>query len=141
MAAPSQPLEGLGRRLRHLGDLGLALVENRLALAAAEVEGRIVLLQRLLAWGAVVALCAAMGLQALALAVIVWFWDTHRMAAIVSVAAFFMLAAGVGLLVLRHLVRHTPTLLAGSLDELRADRQHLAGRSTPADTAPPGPSP
>lgn len=115
----------------------MAWVENRLALAAAEVEGRIVLLQRLLAWGALTVLCATLGLQAVALGVIVWFWDSHRMAAIASVAAFFMLMALSGLLVLRHLVRHTPALLAGSLEELRADRQHLSRSPDAAAPAPP----
>lgn len=138
MTDPAPPVEGLSRRLRHLGDLALALVENRLALAATEIEVRLVLLQRMLAWGAVTALCLALGLQALALGVIVWFWDSHRIAAIAAVVAFFLAAGLGGFLALRRLLQTMPGLLEGSLEELRADRQQLSASSP---SSPPSPAP
>jgi uncharacterized membrane protein YqjE len=139
MTDPAPSSQGLGRRLRHLGDLALGLVENRLALAACEIAGRLQAIQRMLAWSAMVALCAALALQALALGVIVWFWDSHRMAAILSVAAFFVLAALAGGFVLRHQWRHGPKLLEGSLEELRADRAQWSGE--PRATSAPSPVP
>lgn len=125
---PVQRLFVIGKRI--LANL-VATGETRLRLAVLELEeerARLVTLLLLLGLSLVLML---LGLGMLALLVVVLFWDTHRLAAILLCAAV-LLAGGAltALMALRMARRHT--LLKETLAQLALDR-HLVEehRDTP----------
>lgn len=96
----------------------VAIVQTRLALAALEMEEESL---RLLSYLALAMLCVSLAILLGAFLVIVLFWDTHRIGAIVGSAGFFA-ALGVGLgLGVRASMRHKPKLLSFTLAELNKD--------------------
>jgi uncharacterized membrane protein YqjE len=62
------------------------------------------------------------------LAVILTFWDDHRVLAAVLVTGTFLGAAAVAALVLARKVREKPAMLEGTLAELGRDSEELRGR-------------
>ncbi|MCE8020150.1 hypothetical protein HOP51_08480 [Halomonas sp. MCCC 1A11036] len=116
---PVQRLFGITKRL--LASL-LATGETRLRLVVVELEeerARLVTLLLLLGLSLVMLL---LGLGMLALLVVVLFWETHRLAAII-ISAAVLLGGGIviALLSLRLARRHT--LLKDTLAQLALDRQ------------------
>lgn len=114
---------GLGRSLGSLGAGALLLVRQRLESAALDVE------EELLRWaGTVAALLAAVLLAILALAglaatVVVVFWDTARIAALLGVSAAFALGAVFIAWRVARALRDKPPFLSATLAELRRDAE------------------
>ena len=108
----------------------VAIVQTRLALAALEMEEESLRLLSYLALAMLALLCVSLAILLGAFLVIVLFWDTHRIGAIVGSAGFFA-ALGVGLgLGVRASMRHKPKLLSFTLAELNKD---LASMKSPGE--------
>ncbi|MGR4068922.1 phage holin family protein [Billgrantia sp. C5P2] len=117
---PAQRLFGAGRRL--LSSL-VATGETRLRLAVLELEEERARLATLLLLLGLSLVLLLLGLGMLALLVVVLFWDTHRLAAILLCAAVLLAGGGLtALMALRLARRHT--LLKETLAQLALDR-HL----------------
>ncbi len=114
--------------LRALGATLLEVVATRTELAVVELreegerrKGELVLV-------AVGALFLALGLLLVALLVVVFFWDTHRMVALGGVTALYLGIAAFAFLRLRARVAAAPQPFEATLRELAADRELLRGR-------------
>lgn len=109
--------QALGRMATTL----VAIVQTRLALVALEVEEGSLRLLSYLALALLATFCVGLAILLGAFLVIVLFWDTHRIGAIVGSAGFFA-ALGIGLgLGVRASMRHKPKLLSFTLAELNKD--------------------
>ena len=117
---------GLRRALAQAGVSAVELIRTRLELASVEfaeegerAKARLVLM-------VVAALFCAIALLAASALVVVWFWDTHRLAAMAAVTAVH-LAIGLGALWrLRAGLRAAHTPFAQTLAELERDRDWLS---------------
>lgn len=120
---------GLFESLRTLaGDL-VGIVHTRLELLATDLAEERIHLTTLLVLGLVALFCLGAGLVLLAILIAVVFWESHRLAALAGLTAFF-LAAGATLVVLAmHKARNRPRLFEASLAELAKDRQGLRSGS------------
>jgi uncharacterized membrane protein YqjE len=138
-SGPASP-RGLRGASSRLAASLLGLVRTHLELASVEfTEERDRIQQQ------VTLLLAAVGLLLFAVLfvagwIVVYFWDTHRLTAIASIA-FVFAATGVVLLLMRaQAARSAPTPFAATMAELERDRAAMAGNDTePEPAAPPMP--
>lgn len=130
-AAPDVSRPGLRDALARLGQSLLSLLRTRAELVALEYhEERDQLFERAVLILVAVLFLAFAVLAASAL-VVVWFWDTHRVAAMAGVTAFYALIGIGALWRLRARQRDAAPPFAATLAELDRDRAWLAGRPTP----------
>jgi len=112
---------GLLHSIKHLGRTLLGAAQTRLEILATEIEEERVRLEQLLLVALAAAFCLAMGIVLCAALVVVYYWDTHRLAAVGILAAAF-LAAGVALgLILRDKAKTRPKPFAITRGELAKD--------------------
>ena len=129
--APDGTRLGLRDALARLGLSLLSLLRTRAELATLEYhEERDRLVERLVLILVAVLFLAFAVLAASAL-VVVWFWDTHRVAAMCGVMAVYLLIGIGALWRLRASQRDAAPPFAATLAELDRDRAWLAGRSAP----------
>ena len=133
--ADRDPAEENARRPRGLFDSLRALLatvtellQTRLELAGTEVEEQVARLASLLIWSIVALFLGFAAILLVAIALIVMFWDTHRVLVAVGLAGLFAVLAGVALSNLLAQVRDRPRLFQATLDELAKDRQRLIKR-------------
>lgn len=128
----SEPAEGpVGRLLKSAGGFLaslLAIGRTRLELLTVELQLELRRIAGFLVLGFVAVLAAAMALLMAGIAVIVAFWDTHRLLAALGVTLTFLLVAGGALGLLVRGIRAHPRLLEGTLAELSRDVEQLRGR-------------
>src|SRR5262245_25844437 len=106
----------------------IGIAHTRLELLTTALQEEMHRVAQHMVYTAIALLAAFVGLFALALAVIIVFWDTHRIAASIGVTAtFFLVAVGAGF-ILRAKVRSKPPMLNATLAELKKDRAHLMNR-------------
>ena len=99
----------------------MAIVRTRIELAAVEMEEQSLRLLGYLALSLLALLCLGLAIVLGTFLIIVLFWDTHRVAAIVATAGVYAaLAAAIGFGV-RSSFRHQPKLLSFTLAELGKD--------------------
>jgi uncharacterized membrane protein YqjE len=118
--------ETLGRLAATL----LAMVQTRLALASVEMEEQSQRYLGYLLMSLLALFLFGIAVVLLALFVIILFWDTHRIEAVLGMAALFALAAlGVGMKVRAGFAAQAP-LLSATMGELQKDIDFLktAGR-------------
>jgi uncharacterized membrane protein YqjE len=106
-----------------------AMIGTRLQLAAVDIEAHVqaTLVALITAFVAVV-----LGLIAFAfigVAVIVFFWDTHRVVAAVAVLVFYGAVAAVLAAAAKSRWKSRPAAFAGTVHELELDAQAFGGRS------------
>lgn len=99
----------------------VAILQTRLELAAVEVEEESLRFLAYLALCMLAMVCISLAITLLTLFVIVLFWDSHRIVAILGMAALYGLAAAALLLGVRSNFRRKPKLLAFTLAELHKD--------------------
>lgn len=104
------------------------LLQTRLELAGTEVEEQVARLASLLIWSIVALFLGFAAILLVAIALIVMFWDTHRVLVAVGLAGVFAILAGVALTKLLAQVWDRPRLFQATLDELAKDRQRLIKR-------------
>lgn len=119
---------GLFDSLRALLATVTDLLQTRLELAGTEVEEQVARLASLLIWSIVTLFLGFAAILLVAIALIVLFWDTHRVLVAVGLAGLFAILAGVALTNLLAQVRDRPRLFQATLDELAKDRQRLIRR-------------
>jgi uncharacterized membrane protein YqjE len=125
--SPGEHAPGLQGALGRLGTALLGLAHTRLELAAVEFgEERARLVGRL-ALVLIAILAFAGALFAASALVVVWFWDTHRVAALIGVGLFYMLVGGAALWRMRELGRSAQPPFGATLATLERDREWLAG--------------
>lgn len=132
----SEERAGLRDIVARLGDSALALVRARAALAAVEFEEERTRLTRSATFvaGAVLMFSfAALGIGAY---VVVYFWDTHRLAAIAGVTLAFAIAGAWLLWRNAGLWRGTPRPFAQTIAEFDKDRAMLKGGPTAGGSRP-----
>jgi uncharacterized membrane protein YqjE len=120
-----EPGSGILQSLRNLAATLLELLQTRLELVVTELEEERLRLLQLLFWAAAALLFFAIGLLLLILLLVVLFWESHRVLAIVTIAAVFL---GLGIYTgmrVRSLAQARPRLLSTSRDQLSKDRDRL----------------
>jgi uncharacterized membrane protein YqjE len=105
----------------------LTVARTRIELLTVELELESRRLLTVLALGLVALFAATLGLAMAGVAVIVAFWDTHRLAAAVAVAGVWLAAAMIAGLVLARRIRTRPHFLEGTLAQLARDSEQLRG--------------
>ena len=116
---------GLLYSVKHLATSLLAAARTRLEILVTEIEEERVRLEQMLLVALVAVFCLGMGVVLSVFFVVVLFWDTHRLAAVGSLAGGF-LALGVVLgLVLRDKAKSRPRLFAATRGELAKDQAVL----------------
>jgi uncharacterized membrane protein YqjE len=122
--APSGTLASL----RALGATLLDSAATRIELAIVELreegERRKALLLLAIAGGVFL----GMGLLLAAFLVVVFFWDTHRLAAITVMTLLYLGIAGAIFATMRRKARDAPPPFEATLRELAADRDMIRGR-------------
>ena len=121
------PKPGLAHSVRRLAATLAAITHNRIELAGTELELAARLAVVRLAWT-----LGALGLGLITLAtlsafVLVLAWDSHRIAAAAGLTLFYAAGSAGCWLMARRVARHQPTLLAGTLGELKRDLGRLRG--------------
>ncbi|OGA24888.1 MAG: hypothetical protein A3I02_12800 [Betaproteobacteria bacterium RIFCSPLOWO2_02_FULL_67_26] len=125
---PGEAGSGILRSLRNLAGTLVALLHTRLQLLVTEIEEERLRLLQLLFWAAAALLFFAMGLQLLVLLLVVLFWESYRVTAIVVLAGVFM-ALGIFMAIrVRNRSHARPRLLTTSLGELAKDKEQLTPR-------------
>jgi len=99
--------------------------QTRAELLTTEIEEEIQRVARLLLLGFAGLLAAILGALIAGFVVVIVFWDTHRVAAALSVLAVFALAAVICGLAVRRELRANPRLLEATRAELARDVARL----------------
>jgi uncharacterized membrane protein YqjE len=119
----------LGQTLSRLGESLLLVASQRIELASLDVEEELLRLGTLLAGTLVTSLMLALALAAAATTVVVYFWDSARLAALLTVTGLFT-AMGLAMLWrLSRALQNKPRFLASTLAQLDKDRAPLGGAS------------
>ena len=121
--APRPP--GLVDSLSRLGRSGLALLRTRLEILGTEIEEERIRFARLALAVAAIAFCLQMAVLLFVIFLVVFLWETHRLATLGGFAVFFLVAGVVGILVLKHRLARRPKMFASSLGELVKDEERL----------------
>lgn len=121
------PATNLLRSLVRLGGTLLATAQTRVELLTTEVSEDVERGVRILLWGFIAVLSGVLALLLAGITVIVYFWDTHRMAAAVGVTLVFVAIAAVAAWVSRLRLQEKPRLLDATRTELARDVTMLRG--------------
>jgi uncharacterized membrane protein YqjE len=119
---------GLSDSLRRLAGTGVALVQTRLELLAAELEEEKLRLGNLLVFAAAAILLLDLGIVLLAVFLTVAFWDTDRLLVLGILTTAFLVAGAIAAAAAVRLARTRSRLFAASLAELAEDHEALRGR-------------
>lgn len=105
----------------------VGILHTRLGLIAVEVEEEMAHFSSYLLWSLVALFCGGVALLLGVLLIVALFWDTHRIAVLVSLIAVFAASALVLAWRLSNSLKNKPRLLAYSLNELSKDVANLRG--------------
>ena len=119
----------LGQTLSRLSASLWLVASQRLELASLDVEEELLRFAGLLAGILATALMFTLALAATASAVVVYFWDTARLTALLSVAGLFAVAAVALVWRLSQALRNKPRFMANTLAQLGKD---CAPQDTPS---------
>jgi uncharacterized membrane protein YqjE len=123
-----RPASGLFQSLSHFAGTLIAIAHTRLELLTTELQEEVRQVGAILLWAFIAAFAAMMGLFLGALAVIFVFWDTHRIAASLSMIAAFIAIAAAAASILLKKMRTKPPMLDDTLAELAKDRDQLRAK-------------
>jgi uncharacterized membrane protein YqjE len=128
MAEPDLNRKGLIGALRQLTETVLAVVQNRLELAAAELSEEKYRLINVLCWGAVFFFLTLMAVWSLTVGVIILCFTIGETMGIIAATLFvlaYLLAAGAVYVVLRQRLKQWPAPFTHTIAEIKKDRQCL----------------
>lgn len=100
---------------------------TRLELLTVELREEVRRTAGLLLWGAVGLLAAGFAALFAGLAIILAFWDSHRLLAALGVTGGFAVAAAAAALIVRSRLANRPPFLQATLGELARDEADLRG--------------
>ncbi len=115
------PATNLLKSLVQLGGTVLAAAQTRVELLTTEISEDLERGLQILLWAFVAVLAGILGAVLAGVTLVIYFWDTHRMGAAVSVTAVFLLLSVVAGLVFRNRLHEKPRLLDATRTELRRD--------------------
>jgi len=118
---------GLLHSIKQLAGNLLAAAQTRLEILATELEEERVRLEQMLLVALAAAFCLVMGVVLCVALIVLYYWDTHRLAAVGILAAVFL---GTGALlgwILRDQAKTRPKPFAVTRGELAKDRDMLRG--------------
>ena len=125
---PGEAGSGILHSLRNLAATLVALLQDRLELLVTEIEEERIRLLQILFWAAAALLFFAVGALLVTFLVVVLFWDSYRITAIVVLAGVFF-ALGIGMAIgVRNRMQARSRLFSTSLDELAKDKDQLTPR-------------
>jgi uncharacterized membrane protein YqjE len=116
---------GLLQSIRHLAQALLGAVQTRLEILATEIEEERARLEQLLLVALAAAFCLAMGIVLCVALVVLYYWDTHRLAAVGTLATAFLAAGALLGWILRDKAKTRPKPFAITRGELAKDRAML----------------
>jgi uncharacterized membrane protein YqjE len=111
--------------LRRIGDTGLALLQNRLALFAVELQEEKERLIRVVALVAVLVFLVNMGIVMLTVTIVILAGEDYRNKVLIGLCALYLLSAVAVFLVLRKHLRTAPAPFSETVSELKKDRDWL----------------
>jgi uncharacterized membrane protein YqjE len=120
-----RPTDGIVHSARRMLAILVRMGQTRLSLLAVEVLEEQRRIWLLVVLTALALLFGFMALLMASLLIVVAYWDDHRMLAIGGVLAFYVIAAGVTVIVLRYKALGKRGLFVATLDELAKDRAEL----------------
>ena len=126
---PLGPATNLLRSATRLCGTLLAMLQTRVELLTTEISEDVERGVRVLMWGMVAVLAAVLSLLLAGITLIVYYWDTHRMAAALGVTVAFAALSAVAAWIARARLHEKPRLLDASRTELRRDVAALRDES------------
>lgn len=112
--------------LKRMAGTLLAMAQTRTELLAVEIEEELQRLFGYLMLSLVALFCFAVTVLLAVVLIIILFWDTHRVAAVLCLMGFFAIAAiALGLRV-RNAYRQKPRFLSATMQELSKDVETLS---------------
>jgi len=121
---------GLLQSIRHLGQSLLGTARTRLEILATEIEEERLRLEQLLLIALAAAFCLVMALMLGVAFVVIYYWDTHRLAAVGLLGLAFLGIAAALAWVVRAKAKSRPKPFAVTRGELAKDAAML--REPPA---------
>jgi uncharacterized membrane protein YqjE len=121
--APRPP--GLVDSLSRLGRSALGMLRTRLEILGTEIEEERIRFAQLALAVAAIAFCLQMAVLLFVIFLVVFLWDTHRLATLGAFAALFLVAGVAGVLVLKRRLARRPKRFASSLGEFLKDEERL----------------
>jgi uncharacterized membrane protein YqjE len=118
---------GLMQSLRNLAASAAGVLHTRLELLVSEIEEERLRILQLLLWGSLALIFLALGVLILTFAVVILFWDTHRLLAAIVLGMAYVAIAGVLATVARRQAQR-PRLFNASIAELAKDRDTLSSK-------------
>jgi uncharacterized membrane protein YqjE len=107
----------------------LLVASQRIELASLDIEEELLRLGGLLVGTLVTALIFALALAAAAMSIVVYFWDTARLAAMLGITGLFATLALAMVWRLSQALRNKPRFMANTLAQLDKDRAPLGNPS------------
>lgn len=129
MAPLSPAPTGLLDTLRTLGDSLLGSLHDRLELISVEVQEEKHRLIRTFVWISAAIFTGMMAIAFASLTLVVYFWDTARVAALGSLTLCYTAALVAIILALRRHLAHQPGPFAATLEEFQEDRACIRKQS------------
>ena len=118
---------GVLASLRRLMETSLAILHNRLELAAVEFQEEKSRLAAIFLWAAILVFFGIMSVVALMVMTIFLFWE-NRLAVAIGFSILFVVGAVAAYLALHGKLKKPPIPFAETIDQLRKDRQWLSGK-------------
>ncbi len=103
----------------------VAIAHTRLDLLGTEIEEQVERLAHILLWGLVALFAAFLAVVLGSVALIVVFWETHRVAVAVGIALVSVALAALAISGFATRLRERPRLFGSTLDELAKDHERL----------------
>ena len=125
LPAATEAPPGLIASVRSLLATWVALLKTRLELLSADLEEQRQCLSKIVFLGVASIFCLSFGLLLLTLFVVVWFWDSYRLAVLGGFTLLYLGAGVTTAVVMRKRVMNKPKFLATTLDELSKDYKRL----------------
>jgi len=119
------PSRGLFDSLKELLATLTALAQTRLELVGTELEEQVARLAILLVWSIVALFLVFTAVVLAAVAIVIVFWDEHRVLVAFGLAGGMALLAVGSILYVINQLKQRPRMFQATLEELEKDRQRL----------------
>jgi uncharacterized membrane protein YqjE len=116
---------GLLHSIKHLAQSLIGAAQTRLEILATDLEEERVRLEQMLLVALAAAFCLIMGVVLCVALIVLFYWDTHRLAAVGILAAGFLGTGAVLGWILRDKAKSRPKPFAATRGELAKDRDML----------------
>lgn len=104
------------------------ILQTRAGIVATEFEEEWARLREMVVFAILALFLVGTGLLLLTLFVVVWYWDTHRLAVLAWLASLYLSLGGLVSMVLYRRIKSRPRLFATTLSELAKDRERIGAR-------------